>query len=259
MADLPIPETGLLLTHFIVSDDVQRSRRFYTEVLGGETLMDGEPAGTPAVVQLANSWIVINSGGGPTDDKPAVTLRAPSDTDNVSGFLNIRVADIHSVYKEWGARGATFLTEPIEHETEIRCYLRDPDGRLIEVGQATFSPGPKATQKFVVQVYFNGGQGRLQQLPEAERNAISDEYGAFFASPEVKDGNQLQPPATATTVRLEDGELVRTTGPNAKTDEPLGGYYLIEAADIDAATAIAARIPALRLGGTIEIRPVITR
>ena len=140
MGDLPIPETGLLLTHFIVSNDIQRSGRFYSEVLGGETVLDGT-AGTPVVVQLANGWIVINSGGGPTDDKPAVTLEAPSNPDNVSAFLNIRVADIHHVYKEWSARGATFLTEPIEHATEIRCYLRDPDGHLIEVGQATQIPG----------------------------------------------------------------------------------------------------------------------
>jgi catechol 2,3-dioxygenase-like lactoylglutathione lyase family enzyme len=133
MPEFPIPSEGILLTHFIVSDDVESSRRFYTEVLGGETVLDG----APTIVALANGWIVINAGGGPTDDKPTVTLQAPANPDRVSSFLNIRVADIQAVYEEWGARGATFLTPPIDRGAEIRCYMRDPDGHLIEVGQTT--------------------------------------------------------------------------------------------------------------------------
>jgi catechol 2,3-dioxygenase-like lactoylglutathione lyase family enzyme len=133
MAESPAPGEGIALTHFIVSDDVERSRRFYTDVLGGETVRVGEPS----VVALANSWIIINVGGGPTDDKPTVTLETPPDPDRVSSFLNIRVADIEAVYADWSARGAEFLTPPKEHETEIRCYIRDPDGHLIEVGQTT--------------------------------------------------------------------------------------------------------------------------
>ena len=136
MAEFPAPASGILLAHFIVSDDVERSRRFYTEVLGGETVRSGEPS----YVALANSWIIINVGGGPTDDKPAVTLDTPHDPDLASSFLNIRVSDIHAVYEEWSARGAEFLTPPVQHATEIRCYLRDPDGHLIEVGQ-TILPG----------------------------------------------------------------------------------------------------------------------
>jgi catechol 2,3-dioxygenase-like lactoylglutathione lyase family enzyme len=132
MPKLPAPSEGIVLTHFIVSDDVERSRRFYTEVLGGETVRAGEPS----FVSLANSWIIINVGGGPTDDKPTVTLATPSDPDRVSSFLNIRVADIEAVYSEWSSRGAEFLTPPKEHATEFRCYIRDPDGHLIEVGQA---------------------------------------------------------------------------------------------------------------------------
>jgi catechol 2,3-dioxygenase-like lactoylglutathione lyase family enzyme len=131
MAELPAPDEGIILTHFIVSEDVERSRRFYTEVLGGETVRAGEPS----FVALANSWIIINVGGGPTDDKPTVTLETPKDPDRVSSFLNIRVADIQAVYAEWSARGANFLTPPKEHEAEFRCYIRDPDGHLIEVGQ----------------------------------------------------------------------------------------------------------------------------
>jgi catechol 2,3-dioxygenase-like lactoylglutathione lyase family enzyme len=133
MADFPAPSEGIVLTHFIVSDDVERSRRFYTEVLGGETLYEGEPS----FVALANSWIIINVGGGPTEDKPTVTLETPADPDRVSSFLNIRVSDIHAVYNEWSARGANFLTPPQDRGAEIRCYIRDPDGHLIEVGQTS--------------------------------------------------------------------------------------------------------------------------
>jgi catechol 2,3-dioxygenase-like lactoylglutathione lyase family enzyme len=93
--------------------------------------------GEPSVVALANGWIIINVGGGPTDDKPTVILETPRDLDRVSSFLNIRVADIEAVYAEWSARGAEFLTPPIDRGREIRCYLRDPDGHLIEVGQTT--------------------------------------------------------------------------------------------------------------------------
>jgi catechol 2,3-dioxygenase-like lactoylglutathione lyase family enzyme len=131
MAEFPAPKEGILLTHFIVSDDVERSRRFYTEVLGGETVMAGEPS----FVALANSWIIINVGGGPTEDKPTVILEAPQDPNRTSSFLNIRVADINAVYEEWSERGAEFLTAPQDRGAEIRCYLRDPDGHLIEVGQ----------------------------------------------------------------------------------------------------------------------------
>jgi catechol 2,3-dioxygenase-like lactoylglutathione lyase family enzyme len=131
MAELPIPTEGILLTHFIVSSDVERSRRFYTEVLGGETVREGEPS----FVALANGWIIINVGGGPTEDKPTVMLETPPDPDRVSSFLNIRVADIEAVYRDWSARGAEFLTPPQDRGAEIRCYLRDPDGHLIEVGQ----------------------------------------------------------------------------------------------------------------------------
>jgi catechol 2,3-dioxygenase-like lactoylglutathione lyase family enzyme len=133
MATFPAPEEGILLTHFIVSDDVERSHRFYTEVLGGETVHVGEPT----FVQLANSWVIINVGGGPTEDKPTVTLEAPRDPDRTSAFLNIRVADIQQAYEEWSARGAEFLTPPQDRGAEIRCYLRDPDGHLIEVGQTS--------------------------------------------------------------------------------------------------------------------------
>jgi catechol 2,3-dioxygenase-like lactoylglutathione lyase family enzyme len=131
----------LVLTHFIVSDDVERSRRFYTDVLGGKTVISPEGGEEVACVALANSWIIINVGGGPTDDKPTVTLETPPDPDRASSFLNIRVADIQAVYDKWTARGAEFLTPPKVHATEIRCYIRDPDGYIIEVGQTTLARG----------------------------------------------------------------------------------------------------------------------
>ena len=100
MAPFPAPETGILLTHFIVSEDIARSRDFYANVLGGEIVSE-----SPAVVALANSWIIINTGGGPTDDKPAVTLTAP-DPNTTSTFLNIRVANIQEIYDDWMEPGA---------------------------------------------------------------------------------------------------------------------------------------------------------
>ena len=136
MAQFPAPAEGLLLTHFIVSSDVDRSRRFYTEVLGGEAVLEGELS----IVALANGWITISVGGGPTDDKPTVTLEPPPDPEHASSFLNIRVADIATTYEQWSARGAQFLTPPIDRGGEIRCYMRDPDGHLIEVGQLVGRP-----------------------------------------------------------------------------------------------------------------------
>ena len=154
MAELPASPKGIVLTHFIVSHDVERSRRFYTEVLGGRVVFGPEPIN----VALSNSWIVINAGGGPTDDKPTVTLETPRDPDRVSSFLNIRVKDIDAVYAEWSARGAQFLTPPKQHKYEKRCYIRDPDvsveveryrpvfimGEVGAAGQYSYVPGMTA-------------------------------------------------------------------------------------------------------------------
>src|SRR5262245_24720599 len=139
MAEFPTPNEGILLTHFIVSQDVERSRRFYTDVLGGETVLEGEPT----IVALANGWVIINVGGGPTDDKPTVILETPPDPNRTSSFLNIRVADIQAVYADWSARGARFLTPPQDRANESRCYLRDPHGHRSAVGQSPRQPrGP---------------------------------------------------------------------------------------------------------------------
>ncbi|MDW4913647.1 VOC family protein [Streptomyces californicus] len=129
----PAPASGMLLTYFLSVADVPRSRAFYTDILGGEVVL----AENPCTVRLANSWIIMNPGGGPTPDKPGITLRPPDDVTSASCFLNIRVADIEAVHRDWSAKGAQFITGPIDRKAEIRCYLRDPDGYLIEVGQAT--------------------------------------------------------------------------------------------------------------------------
>lgn len=133
MDGFPAPGEGLLVALFLTVRDVARSRRFYSEVLGGEVVL----AENPCTVKLANSWIIMNPGGGPTPDKPGVTLVPPDDPRTTSTFMNLRVADINACYAEWTAKGAEFLTPPIDRQAEIRCYIRDPDGYLIEVGQAT--------------------------------------------------------------------------------------------------------------------------
>ena len=131
--DFPAPKDGFVITHFLVVADQDRSREFYRTLLDGQVLVERDPV----IMKVANSWLILNDGGGPTDDKPTVTLETPTDPDRTSAFLNIRVADIASVYRDWSAKGAHFLTEPKDHGREIRAYVRDPDGHLIEVGQTT--------------------------------------------------------------------------------------------------------------------------
>ena len=134
--DFPDPDSGFVVTHFLVVSDQDRSRDFYQKVFAAKVLLERDPV----IMKLANSWLILNVGGGPTDDKPTVTLTTPADPNRTSAFLNIRVANIAAVYKEWSSLGAEFLTEPKDHGREIRAYIRDPDGHLIEVGQATALP-----------------------------------------------------------------------------------------------------------------------
>jgi lactoylglutathione lyase len=131
--DFPAPRDGIVVTHFLVVADQDRSREFYRSLLDGQVVRERDPV----VMKVANSWLILNVGGGPTDDKPDVTLTTPTDLDRTSAFLNVRVADIGRIYQQWSAKGATFLTEPKDHGREIRAYVRDPDGHLIEVGQTT--------------------------------------------------------------------------------------------------------------------------
>ena len=130
------PRDGFSVAHFITVADVERSARFYESVFGGRILTLGNNAGAPAFIQIANTWLIVYFGGGPTPDKPTVTLSVPADPDTVSSFMNIRVADIQASYTLWRDRGAEFITEPLDKPGETCCYLRDPDGYIIEVGQS---------------------------------------------------------------------------------------------------------------------------
>jgi catechol 2,3-dioxygenase-like lactoylglutathione lyase family enzyme len=129
----PAPDHGLVVTHFLTVRDVAVAREFYANVFGGEVVL----AENPATVRVANTWIIMNPGGGPTPDKPDVVLTPPEPGDPVSAFLNVRVADIAAFYAAARTKGAQFLTEPQDRGAELRCYLRDPDGYLIEIGQTT--------------------------------------------------------------------------------------------------------------------------
>jgi catechol 2,3-dioxygenase-like lactoylglutathione lyase family enzyme len=130
---LPTPTEGLLMTQFITVRSVARSRAFYSEVLGGQIVLEENPC----IVKLANSWVIMNPGGGPTPDKPNISVVNYEPGNETSTFMNLRVADIEACYEDWRAKGAEFVTPPIDRGAEIRCYMRDPDGYLIEVGQAT--------------------------------------------------------------------------------------------------------------------------
>ena len=127
-----------VVTNTLIVRDIQRSIAFYRDVLGATVLREGEPT----FLRLGNIWLIINVGGGPTDDKPEVLASPPRDQTILSIFLNLRVTNIRRYYDLWSSRGAKFITEPKVHATELRCYMRDPDGYLIEVGQTTTTRGP---------------------------------------------------------------------------------------------------------------------
>ena len=130
------PTEGISIAHFITVADIQRSLDYYENVFGARILSRGDEKGAPGYLQLANIWMIINVGGGPTPDKPTVVL-SPPDPNAISSFMNFRVADIQACYHLWRSRGAEFITEPLDKYGEWRCYIRDPDGYIIEVGQST--------------------------------------------------------------------------------------------------------------------------
>jgi catechol 2,3-dioxygenase-like lactoylglutathione lyase family enzyme len=131
-------ELKFVVTNTLIVEDIPRSVAFYRDVLGATVLREG----APTFLRLANIWLTINGGGGPTDDKPEVVASPPLDPNVLSSFINLRVNDIRRYYELWSSRGAKFITDPRTHATEYRCYMRDPDGYLIEVGQTTMTAGP---------------------------------------------------------------------------------------------------------------------
>ena len=132
-SDFPAPEEGLLLTYFIVVSDIERSREFYKHLLEAEVIVEENPV----ILRAANSWIIMNPGGPGTPDKPDITLDVPTPGTPVSSFLNVRVADIEATRERLRTHGIKFLTDPWDRGAEIRAYVCDPDGHLIEIGEAT--------------------------------------------------------------------------------------------------------------------------
>ncbi|MGF1472555.1 MAG: VOC family protein [Rubrobacteraceae bacterium] len=128
------PAEGVELTHILVVEDLARARSFYRDVLGAKVYR--EYGGTSAVLDFQGSWLLLVTGGGPTEDKPGVTLAPPADLVNASHMMTIRVPDCRAAYEILASRGAEFLTPPFERETEIRCFFRDPDGHLLEISEA---------------------------------------------------------------------------------------------------------------------------
>jgi len=131
MADFPAE--GMALTHILVVQDVNRSRAFYRDVLGATVLR--EYGSTSIVLQFQGAWLLLVTGGEPTKDKPDVTFATPDDVQRVSHAMTIRVPDCRAAYETLKARGAAFLTPPVNRGAEIRCFFRDPDGHLLEISQ----------------------------------------------------------------------------------------------------------------------------
>ncbi|HEU0300878.1 MAG TPA: VOC family protein [Longimicrobium sp.] len=129
--DADFPGPGVELTHLLVVSDVARARDFYRDVLGAELFR--EYGGTSAVLRFQGAWLLLVTGGGPTEDKPGVTFAPPADTDTVSHELTIRVPDCWQAYEILRGRGARFLTPPLDRGGEVRCFFRDPDGHLLEI------------------------------------------------------------------------------------------------------------------------------
>src|SRR3989442_9649984 len=130
----PFPTDGMVLTHLLVVSDLGRARQFYRDVLGATVYR--EYGGTSCVLNFQGSWLLLVTSGGPTKDKPTVTFAPPTDPETVSHELTIRVPDCQAAYEILKARGASFLTPPVDWGGEIRCFFRDPDGNLLEISEA---------------------------------------------------------------------------------------------------------------------------
>ena len=130
---MPFPPADLAVTHILVVSDLARSRAWYLDVLGAT--LYGEYGGTSVVLQLGTAWLLIVTAGGPTADKPTVTLDPPTDPDRRDNLFTMRVDDCQATYEELRGRGAVFLTPPVTQGSETRCFFRDPDGHLFEISE----------------------------------------------------------------------------------------------------------------------------
>lgn len=129
------PVEGVELTQLLVVADVARARTFYRDVLGAEVYR--EYGGTSVVLQFQGNWLLLVTGGGPTEDKPEVTFAPPVDPNTVSHQMTLRVPDCRAAYEVLRSRGAEFLTPPVDRGGEVRCFFRDPDGHLLEISEVT--------------------------------------------------------------------------------------------------------------------------
>lgn len=130
---MEFPTPDMALTHILVVSDVERSIAWYRDVLGAR--LDREYGGTSAVFDFNGSWLLIVTGGEPTEDKPDVSFAAPTDPGSVAHSFTIRVGDCRAAYETLRERGAAFLTPPHDWGAEIRCFFRDPDGHLFEISE----------------------------------------------------------------------------------------------------------------------------
>lgn len=127
------PDDGMELTHILVVSELGQSVIFYRDVLGAELVR--EYGGSSAVFSFQGAWLLLVTGGGPTDDKPGVTFAPPVDADTVAHAMTIRVSDGMAAYETLLSRGARFLTPPVVSEWEVRAFFRDPDGHLFEISE----------------------------------------------------------------------------------------------------------------------------
>jgi catechol 2,3-dioxygenase-like lactoylglutathione lyase family enzyme len=129
------PIDGVELTQLLVVSDIDRALSFYRDVLGATPFR--EYGGTSAVLQFQGVWLLLVTGGGPTEDKPDVVFAPPADPNTVSHQLTLRVPDCQVAYEVLSERGAHFLTPPVDRGGEIRCFFRDPDGHLLEISEVS--------------------------------------------------------------------------------------------------------------------------
>ncbi|WP_370010201.1 VOC family protein [Nocardia cyriacigeorgica] len=151
--DWPAPTSGLLVTHFLTVRDVAVSRQFYADIFGGEVVLEENPG----IVKVANSWIIMNPGGGPTPDKPDVTLTPPEPGDPVSAFLNVRVADIAGFHAAASAKGASLLPArpgrvPHRGRPSYRDAARDLRGSA-RVERLSPRPAPEHSRPGTVELW----------------------------------------------------------------------------------------------------------
>jgi uncharacterized protein (TIGR00369 family) len=197
LAGVPAPRDGVVGTTLLIVSDQDRSRDFYVKVLGASTIRERDPV----VLRLGGMWLILNDGGDPTPDKPAIIAGPPAERSHFSSALNLRVADIRSTWQRLHSSGAEFLTGPIDRGPEIRCYLHDPDGHLIELGQmqagSGLDGGPMGTDPGTTQDRERTGQ----RAADARRITVS------WADPATLRIRGLSTPGLPFLEAIKDGAL----------------------------------------------------